>query len=230
MNTAITAHPTVETNTPGISRRSPMRRFFGVVAQGQSYRSIGYLLLGLALATVWLTVLVTALSVSVSLVVVALLGIPLLLATWYVVRAFANVERAVANVLLGQHLRLVPMSSRHRGNPWVRLVAMSRERSRRRELAYLLVRIPVGIATFAIAVVALTVPLAIVWTPIHARRVGDFGHWSGSSELHDVASSPWAWSLVPLGVGLLVVSMHLLNALADRCGRWSAGWLELPSV
>ena len=227
MNTAITSHPTVPTNTPGISRRSPMRRFFGVVAQGQSYRNVGYLLLGLALATVWLAVLVTALSVSLSLVVVALLGIPLLLGTWYVVRAFANVERGLANVLLGQHLRSAPMASRHRGNPWARLVAMSRERSRWRELAYLFVRIPVGIATFAIAVVALAVPLAIVWTPIHARQVDDFGNWSGSSELHDVASSAWAWGLVPLGLGLVVVSMHLLNALARRCGRWSAGWLDI---
>ena len=97
---------------------------------------------------------------------------------------------------------------------------MSRERSRWRELAYLFVRIPVGIATFAITVVALAVPLALVWAPIHARQVDDFGDWSGSSELHDVASNSWAWGLVPLGLGLLIVSMHLLNTLAGRCGRW----------
>jgi Putative sensor len=227
MNTAITPNLTVPTQTPSATRRSPMRRFFGVVAQGQSYRNIAYLLLGLAVATVWLTVLVTALSISLSLVVVALLGIPLLLGTWYVIRAFANVERGLVNVLLGRRLRSAPMASGHRGNPWVRLVAMSRERSRWRELAYLFVRVPIGIATFATAVVALAVPFAIVWTPIHARQVDDFGDWSGSSELHDVASSPWGWGLVPLGVGLVLVSMHLLNALAGRCGRLSAGWLDI---
>jgi hypothetical protein len=204
-----------------------MRRFFGVVGRAQSYRSIGYLLLGLVLACAWLTLLVTALSVALSLVVVALLGIPLLLGTWYAVRAFANVERGLANVLLAQQLRPAPMASRHRGNVWVRLVAMSRERSRWRELAYLFVRIPVGIATFVIAVVALAVPLAVVWAPIEARRVDDFGTWSGSTELHDVLSSTWSWGLIPLGLGLLVISLHLLNALAARCGRWSAGWLEI---
>ena len=150
---------------------------------------MGYLLLGLALAIAWSTLLVTALSVSLSMVVVALLGIPLLLGTWYVVRAIANVERGLANVLLGQNLRPAPMASRHRGNLWARLVAMSRERSRCRELAYLFVRIPVGIATFAITVVALTVPLALIWAPIHAHQVDDFGVWSGSSELHDLVSS-----------------------------------------
>jgi hypothetical protein len=204
-----------------------MLRFVGVVADAQSYRNIGYLLLGLVLATAWLTLLVTALSVSLSLVVVALLGIPLLLGTWYAVRAFANIERGLANVLLGQQLPPASMASRHRGNVWVRLVAMSRERSRWRELAYLFVRIPVGIATFAIAVMALAVPLAVIWAPTEARRVDDFGSWSRSSELHDLLSSPWSWGLIPLGLGLLVTSFHLLNGLAAQCGRWSAGWLEI---
>ena len=204
-----------------------MRRFFGVVGRAQSYRNIGYLLVGLVLATAWLTLLVTALSVSLSLVVVALLGIPLLLGTWYAVRAFANLERGLANVLLGQHLRPAPMASRHRGNVWARLVAMSRERSRWRELAYLFVRIPVGIATFAVAMVALAVPFAVIWAPIEARRVDDFGNWSRSTELHDVLSSPWSWGLIPLGLGLLVISIHLLNGLAARCGRWSAEWLDI---
>ena len=227
MNTAITPRFTVPTRTPAAERRSPMRRFFGVVGRAQSYRSIGYLLAGLVLATAWLTLLVTALAVSLSLVVVALLGIPLLLGTWYAVRAFANIERGLANVLLGTNLRPAPMASRQRGNVWGRLVAMSRERSRWRELAYLFVRIPVGIATFAIAMVALAVPCAVIWAPIEARRVDDVGNWSGSTELHDVLGSPWSWSLIPLGLGLLVISIHLLNRLAARCGRWSAGWLDI---
>ncbi len=70
-------------------------------------------------------------------------------------------------------------------------------------------------------------PLAVIWAPIEARRVDDFGNWSGSTELHDVLSSPWSWGLIPLGLGLLVISIHLLNGLAARCGRWSAGWLEI---
>jgi hypothetical protein len=228
MNTALTSHPTIPTHPPRAGRRSLMQRLFGVVAHAQSYRNIGYLLLALALATVWSAVLVSALSVSLSMLVVALLGIPLLLGTWYLVRAFANAERVLANVLLGQHLRPAPMASTHRGNLWVRLVAMSRERSRWRELAYLFVRIPVGLFTFTITVVALAVPLAIIWAPIHADRVDDFGDWSWSSELHDIASSsPWSWGLVPLGLGMLVVSIHLLNGLAARCGRWSAAWLDI---
>jgi hypothetical protein len=227
MNTTITPRQTFPTRIPTAAERSPMRRFFGVVGQAQSYRNIGYLMLGLVLATAWFTLLVTALSVSLSLVVVALLGIPLLLGTWYAVRAFANIERGLANVLLGTNLSPAPMASRQRGNVWERLVGMSRERSRWREFAYLFVRIPVGIATFVITIVALAVPHALMWAPIEAHRVDDVGTWSGSAELHDAASSPWAWSLIPLGLGLLVVSIHLLNGLAGRCGRWTAGQLDV---
>ena len=72
------------------------------------------------LGTIWFAVLISGLSVGVSMLVVALLGIPMLWAMWYVVRWFANVERITANALLGQHLALAPMRharSRQRVGP-----------------------------------------------------------------------------------------------------------------
>ena len=80
---------------------TPLRRFFGVVIDPQSYRNIGYLLLGLLLGTVWFTVLVSGVATGISLLVVALLGIPILLGLWYVTRLFANVERSTANAAAG---------------------------------------------------------------------------------------------------------------------------------
>jgi hypothetical protein len=41
-----------------------------------------------------------------------------------------------------------------------------------------------------------------------------------------VASSPWAWFLVPVGVTMLIASFHLLNTLARVCQRWTTGRLE----
>ena len=81
---------------------------------------------------------------------------------------------------------------------------------------------------------ALAVPVLVASAPIHARYVGqDFGDWFWSSELEHFASrSPWSWLLVPLGVGLVFVAFHLLNALARACGRWAAAWLgeDVPVV
>lgn len=204
-------------------RSSALRRFLGVVARPQSYRNLTYLLLGLPLGTLWFSILVTLASVSLSMLVVALLGIPMLVGSWYAVRFCANVERAVANALLDQHLPQAPLAAGVSGNPWVRLRGMTRDRARWRELGFLILRFPAGVATFALAVTALTVPITIAYAPIYARFVDDsFGDWFWSSELHDfAASSPWSWSLVPMGVALLLVTFHALNALARACGRWA---------
>ena len=217
--------------TPSLSHAvqpTPLRRFFGVVVDPQSYRNIGYLLLGLLLGTVWFAVLVSGLAVGLSLLVVALLGIPILLGLWYVTRLFANVERGTANVLLAQPLAHQPVAAAVRGNLWVRLRAMTRDPARWRELAYLMLRFPVGIATFTIAVTALATPALVAYAPVAARsgEAEPFGDWALSSTMQDVASSPWAWSLVPLGALMLIGSFHLLNALAKGCGRWAAAWLD----
>jgi hypothetical protein len=206
---------------------SSLRRFFGVVARTQSYRNIAYLLLGLPLGTLWFSVLVAVASVSVSMLVVALVGIPMLIAMWYGVRAFANVERGVANALLDEHVDQAPMAAGVSGNLWVRLRDMSRDRDRWRELGYLMLRFPAGVATFTLAVTALTMPVIVAYTPIYARVVDEsFGDWFWSSELENFATdNPWSWTLVPAGLALLFVAFHALNALARACGRWATAWL-----
>ena len=151
----------------------------------------------------------------------------MLLGLWYVTRALANVERSVTNALLGQRLAHASMNSPERGNLWVRLRSMTRDRDRWRELGYLMLRFPVGIATFTAAVVALVAPIMVAYTPIVARYdEHPFGDWALSSNMETVASnSPWSWLLVPLGLVTLIASFHLMNAMARLCGRWATAWL-----
>lgn len=231
MNTTATtvSRPTNASHTQPGDRRSPLRRFFGVVAEPNSYRNLGYLLVGLPLGTIWFSVLVSGISVGVSMLVVALLGIPMLLGLWYVTRAFANVERRVANVLLDQDLPSAPFAAPERGNLWVRLRAMTRDRDRWRELGYLMLRFPAGIATATAAVTALTTPVMVAYAPIHIRYDDHpFGDWALSTRMEEVASSSWSWLLVPLGLVMLFGSFHLLNAIARACGRWTTAWLGVP--
>jgi len=226
MNTTTIPGPTTS-HARMNDQTSWIRRFIEVVSRAQTYRSIGYLLLGLPLGTIWFTVLVTGASIGISLLVVALLGVPVLWAMWYVSRACANIERGTANALLQQDLEFAPMTAAHRGNVWVRLRSMSGDRRRWREVAYLMLRFPAGIATFTAAITFLATPIAVAYSPIAARHGGNrpFGEWGQSSRIEDIASSPWAWLLIPVGVVLLVGSLHLLNALATTCGRWTKSWL-----
>ncbi len=209
------------------NRTSPVRRIFGVATQPQTYRNIAYLLLGLPLGTIWFSVLVSGLSAAISMVVVALLGIPMLWAMWYLIRWLANVERGTANALLGQRLQPAPVAGPTRGNVWVRLRSMTGERDRWRELGFLVLRFPAGIATFTAATTALATPFLVAGAPFTARYGSDhpFGNWSQSSRMEDIARSSWSWFLVPLGVAMVFASLHLMNALARACGRWTTAWL-----
>ena len=222
-------HPITHASEPAPagSARGPVGRFFGVAARPQTYRSLASLLLGLPLGTVWFTLLVTGVSVGLSLVVLALLGLPVLLGTWYVARGAANVERRVAGLLPGGAIAPAPMAAPH-GNVWVRLRSMTRERDRWRELAFLLLRFPVGIATFTAVAVGFAVPIAVTAAPLTARFDDrePFGTWRYAADLEDVASSPWAWPLVAVGVVLLVAALHLLDGLARVCDRWARRWLD----
>jgi Putative sensor len=212
---------------------SPIHRVVGVVTRPQSYRNIAYLLLGLPLGTAWFTVLVSGLSVAAGMVAVALIGIPMLLGMWYVVRWSANVERRTANQLLGHRLAVAPMRSPQGGNVWTRLRSMTSDRDRWRELGYLMLRFPIGVATFTAAITALTTPFLVAYAPFAARYGSDhpFGHWSQSSRMEDIASSsPWSWALVPFGAVLLIASFHLLNAIAKACGRWTTESIGLENA
>lgn len=171
--------------------------------------------------------LVTAISIGISAIVLALLGIPVLVGCWYLVRSVANVEPSTANTLLGQHLPAVAIDA-PTGNPSARLRAMTADRARWRELGFVLLRFPVGIATFVASLTLLTTSASIAYAPIHARYSGDtsFGDWSLSSRLEDIASSsPWSWLLAPLAALSFVASLHLMNQLADACGRWASATL-----
>ena len=75
--------------------------FFGVIKEPRSYRTILFHLLGLPLGTFYFVVLVTGVSVGIGMLVVALLGIPILMGLWYLVRGFMRFERTLAINLLG---------------------------------------------------------------------------------------------------------------------------------
>ena len=62
------------------------------------------MLLGLPLGTIYFTVIVTGVSLALGLMVLALIGIPITIALWYVNRAFMRMERGLAVGLLDEQI------------------------------------------------------------------------------------------------------------------------------
>ena len=223
MNTPTVPTSTVSNTTPDARDARPGRRFIHVVVEPRTYQNLVYLLVGLPLGTIWFSVLSAGLAVGAGMVVVALTGIPVLLGMWYVSRAFANTERVMANALLATTLEPAAFGPHGRGNPWQRLRALTADRQRTRELWFLLLRFPAGVATFALAVTARTLPFALAYAPLVARIDGaePFGSWSHSDRLEQIFDSAWSWGTVPLAAITLLVDLHVTNAVADASARWA---------
>lgn len=194
--------------------------FFGVIAKPQSYRNILYLLLGLPLGTFYFTVLVTGVSVGSSMVIVALLGIPLLIGLWYVIRGFMRFERGLAIGLLGVDIASLSAKPTWTGGLWQQFKALMRDRPTWHGVLYILLRFPAGIATFTVAVTLIATSLGMVFAPAYMWSSDDL---TWASRTFD--PFPWSFALVPIGILLVFVSLHLMNAIAYACGRWARGSL-----
>lgn len=193
-----------------------MSDFFGVIAKPQSYRNILYLLLGLPLGTLYFTALVTGGSVGLSMLVVALLGIPILIGLWYVIRGFMAFERGLAVGLLDVEIAPLPPAPPVTGGLWQRFKALWADRPTWLGISYLLLRFPVGVATFTVAVTLVSTSLGLAFAPTYAWTNDEqtWGSWTFDP-------FPWSFALIPVGIVLVFVSLHVMNAIAAACARWA---------
>lgn len=174
----------------------------------ETYLGLAYALLGLPLGTFYFVFLVTGLSVGLGLLV-TLAGIPILVLTIVAARGLAQLERTLAVSLLGASMPRVA-EERGEGVLWRRLGRQLRSDATWRELAYLLIRFPSGVASFSIAVTVVAAgPYAIVEPILIACGVPgtEFGGWR-------IDSVREALLLVLPGIALLVLAPILLTLLA----------------
>src|SRR5689334_23727577 len=138
-------------------------------------------LAGLILGLAYFVVIVTGLTLGYSLLVLALVGLPLLGVTLRLASWFAVAERARAGLMLGIRIPAWPAENRT-GYRWG-IVPRWRtlgERATWGELGYALLRLPVSavavtlsVAMWSAAVVLLTLPLYNSQLPAGGAKIGD---------------------------------------------------------
>ena len=195
--------------------------FFGVAADPQSYRNVLYLLLAFPLGTFYFVFLVTGISLGFGLIPVALVGLPLLIGVAIASRAFMALERAVAHALLGIDMPPIAALPEATGGRWARLTALRRDRVTWSGIAYLLLKFPIGVATFTAAVTLISTSLGMAFAPAYMWASDDLtvGDWN-------FEPYPWSFVLVPIGFILFFVSLHLMNWMAAASGFWCRTWLS----
>ncbi|MFF2650877.1 sensor histidine kinase [Streptomyces sp. NPDC058045] len=144
--------PTWHDEPPGADRLEPPRFAFG----GQTWREISYLLASLPMAIAGFVYVVTGVSVGAGLSV-TVVGLPLLALVLAGARLLGKAERARARALLGLRIEEPSPLPSHGdtalGRVWTRL----RDPVGWRAALFGLIRLPWGVATFAVTLVSLFV-------------------------------------------------------------------------
>ena len=203
--------------------------FLGSVAHRQTYFNIAYPLLGLPLGTAYFVFLVTGISVGFGLIVIGV-GFPILALVLAGSWAMCQFERVLAISLLNEDIPPVARQDAsgqgESGDPslssgerlfigaWRRLKAHLTNRLTWTGMFYLLLRFPLGIGTFTMAVTLISVTIALVGAPFY-YWVGDgidMGIWQ--------VDKLWEALIVTLvGIPVLFISLYIMNATAFRSGR-----------
>jgi Putative sensor len=183
----------------------------------RGYTALTHHLLGLPLGVVYFTWLVTGLATGLGLAI-TLLGIPLLTLVFATVRPLLAGERAMSNALLGTSIEAAPLWPG--GEGWFgRFKAYWTDSATWRGITYLLLRFPIGTATFTVAVSTYATALYLIAAPIVAPfDTIELGIWEPNTVLEGLA-------LVPLGAAVLLASGWISEAMAAMSralARWGA--------
>lgn len=190
---------------------NPIRRFFGIYLDARAYTSLFYLLLTLATGIVYFVFVVTGLSLSAGLAVL-IIGFPFFLAFIGIARVIALGEGRLLEAVTGERMPRRPV---HPGMPsglWERITDMLKDPRTWTTLAYLLLMLPLGIIYFTIAVVGISLGVALIAAPfaVIVQWLGWFPPGGPRLEIHpDWFGSPiGALFAAAFGVLILTASMH----------------------
>jgi signal transduction histidine kinase len=163
--------------------------------------------------------LVTAISFGFG-TAITLIGIPVLIGTVFAWRWLAQLERRLIGALVG-----IEIPSPYRPDPpgarwWRRFTARLADPATWKDLAFLLLQLPLGILSFTVTVAVLALGLGTLAEPLYYWVATD-ADWLGWIQVDSLAA---AIALVPLGALILLVGIPGLGALGRLYG-WLAAQL-----
>jgi signal transduction histidine kinase len=157
-----------------------MSRFLTPLIQRRTYLETCDLLADLAVGVVWFTILTTLIATGVSLLI-TLVGLPILTATFYLARAAGHAERVRVRAFLGTEIERPTYKPPKSNGLWHRLIAPFADRTTWKEVAYVWLIQPIlGVVNFTVALTAWAIPLWAITLPIYA--------------VHGEGAAPELWS------------------------------------
>ena len=210
--------------TPRKEAKSALGRFFGVFLDPRAYTSLFFLLLALPTGIIYFVLTVTGLSLSAGFSVL-IIGVPFFLLFMAICRVVSLAEGRLIEAMTGVRMPRRPVYQGKVLGFWARIGEMLKDPRTWTTIAYFILRLPIGILYFVIAVAGLSVSLSLIALPIIGvlAQAGWFG--LGGVEVFSTAQPEWVFDTgfgIPiLGLGGLLLLTSLMH-LARGIGRLHA--------
>ena len=200
---------------PPVSRRAaspdPVMQFFSVYSDPRAYTSLFFMILSLVTGTVYFTIAVTGLSLSLGLAIL-IIGLPVFIGFIGIARAISLGEGRLLEAVTGERMPRRPVHPGPSGGLWQRILGMLQDGRTWTTIAYLVMMLPLGAIYFSVAITGLSVGIAFLLVPLvgMAQR----SEWWVSTNTAPLVFSPW-WLDTPMGwifsavFGALVLTLLL---------------------
>ena len=198
------------------------RHFFEVLWSRQAYLNLVYLLAAFPLGVLYFIFVVTGLSTGLSLTIVWV-GIPVLLTVGVGCWALASFERLLAIVCLREEIPPIREAPPPAPGLWAFLKGYLTHPVNWKSPVFLLLKFPLGIATFSILAVLLTLTLAMLTLPLTYERVDiQFGGFLSPGRAIWQMDGAWE-ALLGTAIGLLLwpATLWIVNGLAWLHGKFA---------
>jgi hypothetical protein len=148
-------------------------QFIRVMVDLQAYLNVGYLVIAFPLGVFYFVFLVSGLSLGLSTVIIWV-GIPILLLVIVVWSALGDLERYMAIHWLKEDFSMLISLPKKGVDIWTRFKEFLTNPLTWKCMIYLFLKFPLGIATFVIMVVLVSLTLGFLTAPITYRLLPDF--------------------------------------------------------
>ena len=209
-----------DTNERDIHFADAAIRFFTAPFRLRTYTNLLYLALAFPLGLAYFIFLTVGLSLGLGLTLVWI-GVPILALVFAGSWGLAAMERQLAIHALGAEVPpMAPPPTSDAQTFWQRAGAFFSNPVTWKGMAFLLVKLPLGIVSFAAIVTLLTASAALILAPA-IWQWGDLAIFNVDGLAWTVDSWAGAWVCATIGLFLMFLSLNLLNGLA-LVWRWTA--------
>jgi hypothetical protein len=194
------------------STRNSVANIVGVVADGQTYENLLYLLLAFPLGIAYYVILMVGVTVGLGLSILVI-GLGILLATVIGLRYIASFERSLANTLLGTNISKPDDVEKAREGIVGTAKAYLQASSTWRGLGFIALKFPIGVLSFVLLVTFLGTAVELLLIPLFPGGVFnvEVAGWVVAESVETPTEQVIA---VPAGAILVLLAFHILNAFA----------------